>query len=529
MWNFFLFKTNFLLKSHFFTCSRSSSSCQGIKLWLIGEGGGWGVRGVGGGRVAGAPRPGPGVEVAAAVGGGKPVAAVARHLLAEPLPWWPASFGQGEKKASSEGTSRGSHEAKYTLGGRLSPTAHPPTELSAACFRRYRQLLTEWPPAQAERRQQQQGHQQLSGRLRAALVCSSLPQLPLSCPLNLAWVRTRGCPQCRPVQCPSKLSSQEGFPQPGYSPTLAISLSFQFINLLLLHNRPFLKGHSGLGYVSTSSLTGNPLSLFFLIVLFLRSAETLTHICAVSSAEKQEDFPQRGHGSPASRGSPRQPVQKFVLSGSTSLCSLLKGDCSHLGCLLSLFCHKLQSRNSQIEEVELSDAVFAAHPGRRLVAHIGVCHPPPSLSHWVTLSPCPEAAFHHWDASVTGDRLLLKNCRTFLQNHHWVGLKALPCCNQQNLKKCPKEGPQKVSQKLSKKCPIKTLLKCYITGSVKPNALGLVVSDSAFVKLEKYICKETKMLSKVLVIFCPVSILVKRLLKIIYFEALINWYFSLDF
>ena len=145
-------------------------------------------------------------------------------------------------------------------------------------------------------------------------------------------------------------------------------------------------------------MTGNPLSLFFLIVLFLHSAGTLTHICAVSCAEKQEDFPQRGHGSPAGRGCPRhQPVQKFVLSGSTSLYGLLKGDCS----LLSLFCHELQSSNSQIEEVELSDAVFAVHLGRRLVAHIGVCLAFPSLTESPSLlvSSCcfsPLRCSSHW-------------------------------------------------------------------------------------------------------------------------------------
>lgn len=124
--------------------------------------------------------------------------------------------------------------AKYTLGRRLSPTAHPPTELSAACFRRYRQLLTEWAAAEAERREQQ-GHEQLSGILRAALVCCSLsPSPPLPSELGLS---EDGCPQCRPVQCPSKLSWQEGFPQPGYSPNRAITLSSQFslvINLVLL-------------------------------------------------------------------------------------------------------------------------------------------------------------------------------------------------------------------------------------------------------------------------------------------------------
>ena len=64
------------------------------------------------------------------------------------------------------------------------------------------------------------------------------PPLPPLAPSELGRsLRTRGCPQCRPVQCPSKLSWQEGFPQPGYSPNRAITLSSQFslvINLVLL-------------------------------------------------------------------------------------------------------------------------------------------------------------------------------------------------------------------------------------------------------------------------------------------------------
>ena len=161
--------------------------------------------------------------------------------------------------------------------------------------------------------------------------------------------------------------------------------------LALVAQQAFFKRSFRTGLCFNFLLDRQPLSLFFLIVLFLHSAETLTHICAVSCAEKQEDFPQRGHGSTAGRGYPRSLCRNLSYLG-RHLCvhDLLKGDCS----LLSLFCHELQSSNSQIEEVELSDAVFAAHPGRRLVAHIGVCHPPPSLSHPLSLSP-PPAAFHH--------------------------------------------------------------------------------------------------------------------------------------
>ena len=174
---FFLLQNQLSFQSHLFTCSWASSSCQGIKLWLIGEGGGWGVRWVGGGRVA-APRR-PGVEVAATVGGGEPVAAVARHLLVEPL--LVAGLLEAAGKATrtgSAGTSR-SHVAKYT---RLSPPT--PTHRTLCCVF--------WPrlqPAATHRVAGCSGREEVRKNTRSSCLLgyfdAPAPSPPLP-PLNLA-------------------------------------------------------------------------------------------------------------------------------------------------------------------------------------------------------------------------------------------------------------------------------------------------------------------------------------------------------
>ena len=83
---------------------------------------------------------------------------------------------------------------------------------------------------------------------------------------------------------------------------LAILFSL-VVNLMLVFSTPnkvFLKPIQEL-HVDFFLTNPTLISLFFFIVvtLFVQSADTLTHICA-SCDENEEDFPQRGHGSPTS-------------------------------------------------------------------------------------------------------------------------------------------------------------------------------------------------------------------------------------
>ena len=133
------------------------------------------------------------------------------------------------------------------------------------------------------------------------------PPLPPLAPSELGRsLRTRGCPQCRPVPVlirrlsPTRLLSHS-LSQSLFLLNIPAILFSLVVNLMLVFSTPnkvFLKPIQAL-HVNFFLTNPTLISLFFFIVviLFVQPADTLTHICA-SCDENEEDFPQRGHGSP---------------------------------------------------------------------------------------------------------------------------------------------------------------------------------------------------------------------------------------